>query len=271
MADEDTNLKVQQFLDALPVQSAGTRVSFPIEFFGSVNAICDISSSSHPRRELVFQGLLTMRRFSQLSLLTGQLDQLIRIDPFGVLPCVLSLKVLVHLGATSLCRAAQSSSQPLSKRILNFKFVSGRPMKRLEVEFVAYAQSHSYDIPLVSQPSMSSSSSSSQLRPTLGLLTPSLNFPDVEPVTRPWKDVYSECSTVERSWRRGRYPVRTLRGHTDGVRVSSLARRSSTLPSISSSSTPATAPYMCGTSRWLRSALPAQTYTRCAGIIVRRG
>ncbi|KAJ8597831.1 hypothetical protein M405DRAFT_803310, partial [Rhizopogon salebrosus TDB-379] len=59
----------------------------------AVNAICDISSSSHPRRELVFQGLLTIRRFSQLSLLTGQLDQLIRIDPFGVLPCVLSLKV----------------------------------------------------------------------------------------------------------------------------------------------------------------------------------
>ncbi|KAJ8587848.1 hypothetical protein M405DRAFT_863423 [Rhizopogon salebrosus TDB-379] len=146
-----------------------------------------------------------MCRFSQLSLLTGQLDQLIRIDPFGVLPCVPSLKVLAHLNATSLCRAAQSSSQPRSKRILNFKFVSGRPMKRLEVEFVAYAQSHSYDIPLVSQPSMSSSSSS-QLRPTLGLLTPSLDFPDVEPVTRPWKDVYSERSTVERSWRRGRYP-----------------------------------------------------------------
>ncbi|KAJ8580026.1 hypothetical protein M405DRAFT_835023 [Rhizopogon salebrosus TDB-379] len=58
-------------------------------------------------------------------------------------------------------------------------------MKRLEVEFEAYAQSHSYDSPLVSQPSMSSSSSSSQLRPTLGLLTPSLDFPDVEPVTRP--------------------------------------------------------------------------------------
>jgi hypothetical protein len=88
-------------------------------------------------------------------------------------------------------------------------------MKRLEVEFEAYAKSHSYDSPLVSQPSMSSSSSSSQLRPTLGLLTPSLDFSDVEPVARPWKDVYSERSTVERYWRRGRYSVRTLRGHTD--------------------------------------------------------
>jgi F-box/WD-40 domain protein MET30 len=112
---------------------------------------------------------------------------------------------------------SQSSSRPRFKRELNFKFGSSRPMKRLEVEFEAYAQSHLYDSPLVSQPSMSSSSSSSQLRPTLNVLTPSLDFPDVEPVTRPWKDVYSEHSTVERHWRRGRYSVRTLRGHIDRV------------------------------------------------------
>ncbi|KAJ8581764.1 F-box domain-containing protein, partial [Rhizopogon salebrosus TDB-379] len=53
----------------------------------------------------------TIRCFSQLSLLTGQLGQLIRIDPFSVLPCELSLKVLAHLDATSLCRAAQVSKR----------------------------------------------------------------------------------------------------------------------------------------------------------------
>jgi WD40 repeat protein len=90
-------------------------------------------------------------------------------------------------------------------------------LHRNHAQFKAYAQSHSYDSPLVSQPSMSSSSSSSQLRPTLDLLTPSLDFSDAEPVTHPWKDVYSERSTVERNWRRGRYPVRTLRRHTDEV------------------------------------------------------
>jgi hypothetical protein len=52
-----------------------------------------------------------MRCFSQLSFLTGQLGQLIYIDPFGVLPCELSLKVLAHLNATSLCRAAQVSKR----------------------------------------------------------------------------------------------------------------------------------------------------------------
>jgi F-box/WD-40 domain protein MET30 len=112
---------------------------------------------------------------------------------------------------------SQSSSQPRSKRELNFKFVSDWSMKRLGVEFEAYAQPNSYDSLLVSQPPMSSSSSSSQLRPTLGLLTPSLDFFDVEPVARPWKDIYSERSTVERNWCRSRYSVRTLQGHTDGV------------------------------------------------------
>ena len=49
--------------------------------------------------------------FSQLSLLTEQLGQLIRIDPFGVLPREVSLKVLAYLDATSLCRAAQVSKR----------------------------------------------------------------------------------------------------------------------------------------------------------------
>jgi hypothetical protein len=39
------------------------------------------------------------------------LGQLIHIDPSGVLPCVLSLKVLAHVDATSLCRAAQVSKR----------------------------------------------------------------------------------------------------------------------------------------------------------------
>lgn len=49
--------------------------------------------------------------FSQLSLLTEQLAHLIRIDPFTVFPREVSLKVLAHLDATSLCRAAQVSRQ----------------------------------------------------------------------------------------------------------------------------------------------------------------
>ncbi|OAX33656.1 WD40 repeat-like protein [Rhizopogon vinicolor AM-OR11-026] len=260
MADEGTNLKLQQSLDALPVQERE-----------AVNAIWSgFSSSSHPRRDLILQGLLTMCCFSQLSLLTEQLGQLIRIDPLGVLPREVSLKVLAYLDATSLCRAAQVSKQwkaladddvlwrgiceqhigqkclkcgwglPILERKRTMRFTSSppsglastsqpssprpkrpldleeldsvRPMKRIKAEFEAHVQSH-----LVSQSSTSSHPSSSQSRPTSDLLSPYLDFPDMEPVTRPWKHVYSERLTVERNWRRGRCSVRTLRGHTDGI------------------------------------------------------
>ncbi|KAI0933689.1 hypothetical protein AcW1_005452 [Taiwanofungus camphoratus] len=101
MADEGTNLKLQQALDALPVQERE-----------AVNAVwSNFSSSSHPRRALILQGLLTMCCFSQLSLLSEQLAHLIRLDPFTVFPREVSLKILGSLDATSLCRAAQVSRQ----------------------------------------------------------------------------------------------------------------------------------------------------------------
>lgn len=36
-------------------------------------------------------------------------------------------------------------------------------------------------------------------------------------VQRPWKDVYSERLIIERNWRRNKYNLRILSGHTDGV------------------------------------------------------
>ncbi|KAH7915977.1 WD40 repeat-like protein [Hygrophoropsis aurantiaca] len=259
MADEGTNLKLQQSLDALPVQEREI-----------VNSIwSNFSSSSHPRRELILQGLLTMCCFSQLSLLTEQLGHLIRIDPFTVLPREVSLKVLAHLDATSLCRAAQVSRQwrsladddilwrgiceqhigqkclkcgwglpilerkrtamqlgapspsslsplPSSKRQLENSTSSARPMKRQRSEPDSFT------------PSIQASSSSTSLAPPKSdprpstpsdlLLTSSASDSKLcDPVTRPWKDVYSERLTVERNWRRGRCTVRTLKGHTDGV------------------------------------------------------
>ncbi|GLB35288.1 putative A Receptor for Ubiquitination Targets [Lyophyllum shimeji] len=97
MADEGTNLKLQLSLDAMPQEERE-----------AVNAIwSSFSSSSHPRRALILQGLLTMCCFSQLSLLTEHLSHLIRIDPFVCLPREVSMKILGYLDATSLCRAAQ--------------------------------------------------------------------------------------------------------------------------------------------------------------------
>jgi F-box and WD-40 domain protein MET30 len=120
MADEGTNLKLQQVRDGeiahactimtlTPFQALD---ALPFQEREAVNAVwANFSASSHPRRALILQGLLTMCCFSQLSLLADQLSYIIRIDPFSVLPHEVSLRVLTYLDATSLCRAAQVSNK----------------------------------------------------------------------------------------------------------------------------------------------------------------
>src|ERR1700733_736245 len=67
------------------------------------------SSSPHANRSIILQGILTMCCSNQLSLLSEQVPQLLRIDPFFVFPREISLRVLKYLDATSLARAAQVS------------------------------------------------------------------------------------------------------------------------------------------------------------------
>ncbi|KII88778.1 hypothetical protein PLICRDRAFT_141328 [Plicaturopsis crispa FD-325 SS-3] len=253
MADEGTNLKLQQSLDALPLEERE-----------AVNAVwSNFSSSSHPRRALILQGLLTMCCFSQLSLLTEQLAHLIRIDPFSVLPGEVSLKILGHLDATSLCRAAQVNKQwrtladddilwrGICEQHIGQKCLKcgwGLPvLERRRTRKANSASPHAPPSPLPSlkreldQESLvpserplkrqrseqgesahtdSDSPSASQSippSPSESLLAPNPPHTSPELYTRPWKDVYSERLTVERNWRRGRCSVRTLKGHTDGV------------------------------------------------------
>ncbi|KAJ8587229.1 hypothetical protein M405DRAFT_821957, partial [Rhizopogon salebrosus TDB-379] len=66
--------------------------------------ICGFSSSSHPRRELVFQGHLTMRCFSQFSLLIGQLGQ---FDPHRSIRCTL-LRAITQSPRPSQCHLSTS-------------------------------------------------------------------------------------------------------------------------------------------------------------------
>ncbi|KAF8906063.1 WD40-repeat-containing domain protein [Gymnopilus junonius] len=224
MADEGTNLKLQQR--------------------EAVNAVwSNFSSSSHPRRALILQGLLTMCCFSQLSLLTEQLAHLIRIDPFAVLPREVSLKVLGYLDATSLCRAAQVTRRWKSladdnvvwrsiceqhigqkchkcgwglpilekKRCYRPKSVSPCPSPELPASSLKRRAPDSEPLPL---PPLK------RQRRQFSLICSPCPDPSttvLHSVTRPWKDVYSERMTIERNWRRNRFTVRTLKGHTDGV------------------------------------------------------
>jgi len=229
---------ILQSLDALPVEERE-----------AISAVwSNFSSSSHPRRALILQGLLTMCCFSQLSLLTDQLAHLIRLDPVTVLPREVSLKILGYLDATSLCRAAQVSRRwkavaddnilwrgiceqhigqkchkcgwglPVleKKRVYRLKSKSPCPSPSPSTSLKRPADDASDLLP--PQPvkrhrsdSLYPMSPSEVAEP---LLDPGLTQPSA---TRPWKDVYSERMTVERNWRRGRCTVKTFTGHSDGV------------------------------------------------------
>ncbi|KAG6853699.1 hypothetical protein C0991_002234 [Blastosporella zonata] len=246
MADEGTNLKLQQSLDAMPLEDRQ-----------AVNAIwSNFSSSSHPRRALILQGLLTMCCFSQLSLLTEHLTHLIRIDPFACLPREVSLKVLSYLDATSLCRAAQVTKRwktladddvlwrgiceqhigqkchkcgwglPVLEKKRNYRLRSVSPPveppatnkrpRTEDTESIPPFKRRREEDPDVPSSSCTLTTPHDLEQSSCALLPPNPSVPSCS-ITRPWKDVYSERMTIERNWRRGRCTVRTLKGHTDSV------------------------------------------------------
>lgn len=99
MANHEASEKLQQSLDALPVHERAAITALWSTF----------SSSSHSKRRIILEGILTMCCFSQLSDLSESLSQIIRIDPFTLLPKEVGLRVLGYLDAISLGKAAQVS------------------------------------------------------------------------------------------------------------------------------------------------------------------
>jgi F-box/WD-40 domain protein MET30 len=233
---------VSQSLDALPIAERE-----------SVNRIWStFSSSSHASRCLILKGLLTMCCFSQLSLLSQELENIIRIDPFTVLPEEISLRILAYLDAISLGRAAQVSrrwrqladddvlwksicEQHIDKRCIkcgwglplmkkaHLRCSSSRPtlddahVKRQRDEADALLD-RPISKRLKTEAGASTSSSVAATPSTSRESTPQPTTPSsMEIRTRPWKKVYCERLRLERNWRHGRCRVRTLKGHTDGV------------------------------------------------------
>lgn len=253
MADEGTNLKLQQvcgFRTLIPSINATPQSldALPFEERETVNAIwSSFSSSSHPRRELILHGLLTMCCFSQLSLLTEQLAHIIRIDPFAILPREVCLKILGYLDAMSLCRAAQVTKK---WKALADDDILWRGICEQHIGQKCHKCGWGLPVLEKKRPYRKSPSPGAESPPTKRSLSEDpcdsrptkrqRSFPpgaddespatldDQHPLlapvpvrressTRPWKDVYSERLTIERNWRRGRCTVRTLKGHTDGV------------------------------------------------------
>lgn len=226
--------------------------SLPLADQTAVNTVWSLfSSSPHPRRALMLQGLLTMCCSSQLSLLSHELSLAIRLDPFSLFPREVCLRILKHLDAMSLGRAAQVSRtwKSLSDDDLLWRNMCeqhierkcekcgwGLPLlnerrKRAPAPQLAPAQSSRGQS---ASPSGGAASGSIKRAVTAAAnaaalqrnaasrsgsrsASPTSSVASSAPITRPWKTVYCERLAIERNWRRGRYTTKVLSGHTNGI------------------------------------------------------
>ncbi|KAI8139312.1 quinon protein alcohol dehydrogenase-like superfamily [Fennellomyces sp. T-0311] len=208
------------------------------------------SAAPADQRTLILKGLLSTCCMPQLSFLYDEIKPLLRIDFSSILPREVSLRIFSFLDAKSLCHAAQVSQswrsladddtlwhrmceQHIDKKcakcgwglpLLDKKRANVRrkraPDQDVEVNSpLRTACGPSNDVgasPSAKRAKITANSSVESFE--VGALYTAPPAADMRPmVRRPWKEVYSERLVVERNWRRNKYNVRVLKGHTDGV------------------------------------------------------
>lgn len=219
-----------------------------------ITHIWSFFSAANPfKRQLILQGLLAQCCFPQLSFVASCTRDLIRIDYISALPTEIGFKILSHLDASSLCKAAQVSKRwaelanddvvwhrmceqhidrkctkcgwglPLLERK---RLRASRQKIQLRAERLAGRQevTSGAHLPISEDASKSPNNgkrSSDAVADSVGPLAKvrCITVSDCNPTmnTRPWKDVYCERQKIEINWRRGRYTSQVLSGHTDGV------------------------------------------------------
>lgn len=260
MADEGANARLQKSIDGLSYDEKKA-VNTVWSLF---------SSSPHSRRALILRGILTMCCFSQLSLLSSELAMAIRIDPFTLFPADVSLRVLGYLDAISLGRAAQVSKlwRSLADNDLLWRNMCEQHIERkcekcgwglprlIDSHGHAENTESSRDDELRQAASTLSDGSlrrSITAAANAAALERRKSYSDAAEHThassavegprqkrartetnqahsRRWKAVYCERLAIERNWRYGRYCVRVLRGHTEGIMCLAFREKVSHLP-----------------------------------------
>ena len=214
------------------------------------------SAAPSKHRNLMLQGILAQCCFPQLSFLSANVRELIKIDFLAALPSEVSYRVLCFLDTTSLCKAAQVSSR---WRQLADDDVVWHRMCEQHIE--RKCTKCGWGLPLLDRKKLHESKREMQLRARgRGLnewspaITPppephspsdqedQLIFPEIarsadgrlSPVlckkpalvkteseylrrTRPWKDVYKDRFKVGSNWKYGRCSIKVLKGHSNGV------------------------------------------------------
>ena len=214
------------------------------------------SAAPSKQRELMLQGIITQCCFPQLSTVSREVQEQLKIDFLAALPTELSYKILSHLDTVSLCKAAQVSRRwrnladddvvwhRMCEQHIDRKCTKcgwGLPLlekKKLMAWSRHQSDHHRHDrraeraepsvetnhgdgppSPIDSNKrSMSAGhDDGTSKRPRLNGPSHSRSHLETERKFRPWKDVYRDRFKVGFNWKTGRCTIKTFKGHENGV------------------------------------------------------
>ncbi|TLS30692.1 hypothetical protein PpBr36_02567 [Pyricularia pennisetigena] len=244
-ADETKMVSIQRSLERLPTddQQAITHVW----------SLFSAAPAKH--RDLMLQGIITQCCFPQLSTVSREVHEQLKIDLVTALPAEISFKILCYLDTVSLCKAAQVSRQwrqladddlvwhRMCEQHIDRKCTKcgwGLPLlerKRLrdwtrqqQLAKSKRQQPRDPDAPPPSLPAPLSLRSptppkreheadedgSSKRLCTSRVGNGASEEPE-QPKFRPFKDVYRDRFRIGYNWRHGKCAIKILKGHSNGV------------------------------------------------------
>ncbi|KAI1085573.1 WD40 repeat-like protein [Whalleya microplaca] len=246
-ADEIKMGLIQSELETL---SAGDRQAI-------TNVWSLFSAAPAKHRDLMLQGIITQCCFPQLSTVSREVHEQLKIDFLSALPTELSLKILCYLDCSSLCKAAQVSRRwnTLSgddvvwhrmceqhigrkcekcqwglprlekKRLREWKIQQQAVLENNRLDLAAESANDQTCLPAGPVKRDASSLDSSdedngkrQCINGVGDLGKALASREQETKFRPWKDVYRDRFKVGSNWKYGRYSLKIFGGqHTNGI------------------------------------------------------
>ena len=182
--------------------------------------ISKFSKSNDKTRKLILDGLLASSCFPQLSYVSEQVQQMLKIDFIGILPQEVSSKILSYLDCQSLCNSMQvchkwnelanndriwyhMCKQHIDRKCPNCGW--GLPLMQMKNNFRSRERQR---LRMRKQCSKSGGSG--------GAATATTEEED-ELIKNPWKVIYRDRFRVELNWRRGSCTIRDFKGHMDGI------------------------------------------------------
>jgi F-box/WD-40 domain protein MET30 len=232
-ADEAKMVMIQRELDKLP----------PADQQAITHVWSLFSAAPARHRELMLQGVLAQLCFPQLSLVSREVNEALKIDFITALPVEIAQKILCYLDTVSLTKAAQVSQRwrmladsdavwvRMCEQHVNRKCTKcgwGLPLlERKRLRHYTRARQLAKDNASGRVQELDAAASNGTLangKRTGDALddTPDgkrrcLSSIEEPPQTRSWKAVYKDRWQVGYNWKYGRCSVKTLKGHTNGV------------------------------------------------------